>query len=113
MLTVENAANVYSDVMYESNNLRQSGKEYIPVSMINGYGEVVLTSQPDIATYLQVQECSVGNVYMAPYAFVKVEEVVTDEYETMVVVENNLYTADETSRVVGIAVDGNMIQILR
>lgn len=112
MLTVENAANIYSDVMYESNNLRQSGKEYIPVSMINGYGEVVLTSQPDIATYLQVQECSVGNVYMAPYAFVKVEEVATDEHETMVVVENNLYTADETSGVVGIAVDGISYRVL-
>lgn len=112
MLTVENAANIYSDVMYESHNLRQSGKEYIPVSMINGYGEVVLTSQPDIATYLQVHECAVGNIYMAPYAFVRVEEVVADEHETMVVVENNLYTADETSGVTDIVVDGNTYPVM-
>lgn len=111
MLNIENTANVYTDTIYESNNLRQAGEEYIPVSIINGYGEITLTSQPSAATYLEVYECSVGNIYMAPYEFVRVEDVTCDNGETIIVVDNNIYTADETSGVRGIVVDGKQYDV--
>ena len=91
--------------------MRQAGEEYIPVSIINGYGEITLTSQPLAATYLEVYECSVGNIYMAPYEFVRVEDVTCDNGETIIVVDNNIYTADETSGVRGIVVDGKQYDV--
>lgn len=112
MLNIENTANVYTDAMYESNNLRESGEEYIPISIINGYGEITLTSQPLLATYLEVYECSVGNIYMAPYAFVRAESVTADETATLILVANNAFTADETSGVTGIRVNGNQYNVL-
>ena len=111
MLNIENTANVYTDAMYESNNLRESGEEYIPISIINGYGEITLTSQPLLATYLEVYECSVGNIYMAPYAFVRAESVTADETATLILVANNAFTADETGGVTGIRVNGNQYNV--
>lgn len=63
MLNVENAANIYTDAVRESYNLRPEGREYIPVSVVDGYGEVLLTSQPDVATYLDVYECARAGEY--------------------------------------------------
>lgn len=111
MLKIVNTANVYTDQLYESNNLRESGEEYIPISVINGYGEITLTSQPVSSTYLEVYECSVGDIYMVPYAFVRVENVLSDEKETLILIDNNGYTADETSGVTAVVIDGKQYNV--
>lgn len=71
ILKVENTGTVYANggSFYESDYLRAKSNEYIPVPVINGYGELTLTSNPTRSTKLSIYrvECDCIFTVMSDY----------------------------------------------
>ncbi len=87
MVKVENTGTSYVDpryyqdtdvepLYYDSNYLRSSGKEQIPVNVVNGYGEATLTANPDRCCTLRIQETNCKALYTAAFDYVKAEDIV-------------------------------------
>lgn len=66
------------DVSYDSNYLRSSSVEYIPVTVRNGHGEVELSALPDGRFSLQVNAASCSTIYTVPFRYVEVYEVLEE-----------------------------------
>lgn len=48
---------------YELNYLRKQSAEYIPIPVVNGYGEVLLTAFPENTTYIALNSASCEAIY--------------------------------------------------
>lgn len=90
MLKVKNTGKCYSgNNYYETNYLRPEGAEYIPVTIVNGYGEVTLTSCPAQNTYLEIYNISCSNIYTAGYRFIEISKTMVEEdTEKIVLIPN-------------------------
>lgn len=75
-LKVENTGTHYVEPFYESNYLRSSSAEHIPVLVVNGYGEVTLTSNPEENTYLIMNEVKCERILTAYSDYVNVTSVI-------------------------------------
>lgn len=65
-LKVENTGAVMaSDGYFESNYLRSSGAEYVPMTVTNGYGELMLTACPSKSTTLNLKKVECNSIYTA------------------------------------------------
>lgn len=65
-LKVQNTGTIMAgDSYYEMNYLRPVSAEYIPVSVVNGYGEVTLTATPEKTVYLDLKEAKCDAIYTA------------------------------------------------
>ena len=75
MLKVENTGTVYAQkgAFYESDYLRSKSAEYIPIPVVNGYGEVTLTSNPIRSTKLRLNQAECDCIYtvMSDYIVLK------------------------------------------
>lgn len=79
MLRVENIGTIYAgDAWFESNYLRPAVKEYIPMPIINGYGEVLLSSQPQRNTVLILREISCDRIFTVMSDFVEISGASVD-----------------------------------
>ena len=80
MLHVENTGKVYaiSAASYESNYLRSDSSEYIPVRVVNGYGEVTITSVPEKSTFLQLNSYRCEAVYTVTSDYRSLVSIVDD-----------------------------------
>lgn len=81
-LKVENTGTIYAvgdsnkeDSFYESNFLRDASSEYIPIPIINGYGEVTLTANPEKSTYLELFDFECSKIYTVASDYVEVSEI--------------------------------------
>jgi hypothetical protein len=63
VLKVENTGNPEVDSYYESNYLRAQSAEYIPMQIVDGYGELTLTTQPQRRVYLDLKDVSCNKIY--------------------------------------------------
>lgn len=63
ILKVQNIVINASDIDYESNFLRPISKEFVPMTIQNGHGELVLTSTPDRTTMLKLNEATCTDIY--------------------------------------------------
>ena len=63
MLKVQNIAVNASEAHYESNYLRPNSKEFVPMTIENGHGELVLTSTPERTTNLKLNEATCTEIY--------------------------------------------------
>ena len=81
MIKVENTGTVYSQggSFYESNWLRAEAREYIPIPVINGYGEVTLSSAPQRNTVLNVNAISCNRIFTVTDNYIQVGGIGTDE----------------------------------
>lgn len=80
MLMVENTGTVYAagGSYYESNYLRSKSAEYIPVPVINGYGEVTLTSNPVRNTNLTLNRAECDCIYTVMSDYIVLQGVQPD-----------------------------------
>lgn len=58
-----------NDPAFESNYLRKESSEYIPMSIHNGYGELILTSQPEQCTNLNFKHAECKAIYTSFYTY--------------------------------------------
>ena len=81
MLKVENTGTVYaqSGSDYESDYLRAKSAEYIPVPVVNGYGEVTLTSNPVRSTNLTLNQAECDCIYTVMSDYVVLQGMNTEE----------------------------------
>lgn len=77
-LKIQNTGTLFSDSFFESNYLPKQSQEYIPIPIVNGYGEVTLSSCPGRNTYLELKDVSCSKVFSANYHYVEVINI-TDE----------------------------------
>ena len=80
ILKVENTGTVYAGGgrYYESNYLRSKSAEYIPVPIVNGYGEVTLTSNPVRSTNLTLKQADCDCIYTVMSDYIVIQDVWSD-----------------------------------
>lgn len=112
VLKVQNSGTQYAeDEYYEYNYLRNTGKEYIPVTIVDGYGEVTLTSLPDSSTYLELYAGSCDAIYNVMYNYIEVSSVKDSGTEIVVSTVNNKLNKDILKNVIGIVIGRDSYRI--
>lgn len=107
MLHTENTGTLFSENnYYESNNLRSSGAEYIPVRVIDGYGEITLTAFPEASTYLVLNEAACFDIYQVVFDYVEYNEIVEVDGELGFTVDDHIKNRKSLENVSGIMVAG-------
>lgn len=101
VLNVENTGTVYAGQgsYYESNYLRDKSAEYIPVPIIDGYGEVTLRANPKKSAYLELAKCSLNTVYTVTSDYLEVSEVKDGNILCIAISEKVQNAADNISAV--------------
>lgn len=95
MLKVQDTGKNYVDEYFDSNYLRPANAEYIPIRIVNGYGELILSSAPEESTYFELKEVSCNAIYTVAYDFVEVIGEDIDENGVFgVKIPKNAYTED-------------------
>lgn len=91
MLYVRNSGTTYtSDDFYDSNFLRSESKEYIPIQIVNGYGEATLGARPIIGTELAVNEVDCQRIFSCTFDYLEMKEIVEgNDGETIVKLKNS------------------------
>ena len=113
VLKVQNTGTQYAeDEYYEYNYLRNAGNEYIPVTVVDGYGEVTLTSLPDAATHLELYESSCDTIYNVIYDYVEASFVEDKGAEILVATADNKFNEDILKDIAGIMIEENVYQVL-
>ena len=70
-------------------NLPAQGEVQIPIQMINGYGEVTITSQPLDNTDLCIESASVNEVFDVIYNYIKVDSIQPADNESSIFITAN------------------------
>lgn len=96
MMRVENSGTVYTNAenaaSWESNYLRPVSKEYIPVTVVDGYGEVTLNSCPERDTNLELYAADCSEIFTVEFDYVRAYEVIDDENQATISVKKNART---------------------
>jgi len=74
-IKVQNTGILSADAYFESNYLRPTGAEYIPVPIVNGYGEVTITSNPKKETYLEIHNVECQKIYDVMYSYIEASAI--------------------------------------
>lgn len=73
MLYISEDKNSFSEIpFYGTNYLRSANAEYIPVTIVDGYGEILLSSLPKENTNLVISNASCQEIFTAPLDFVEI-----------------------------------------
>ena len=114
MLKVENSGRLYSKMgmFIESNYLRESSGEYIPVVIADGHGEVNLVACPVRSTYLNLKEYSCDTIFTVTSDYLEVSEAETDENGCVICVPYTRRAEDALKTAYGISYNGEEGKIL-
>lgn len=112
-LKVENTGTVYASQgsFFESNYLRSKSQEYIPVRVVNGYGEVTLTSEPVRSTYLQLNSASCNQIFTCTSDYLEILNVMNDDEKSVIYIENTAKNMNSLMSASEIDVQGNTTKI--
>lgn len=106
MLQVKNAENIYSEnIEMESNYLKNMSTEYIPITIVDGYGKIIITSRPENNTWIKLNEIKCDVIYPVTHQYIKVNEVVERDEELMLCVDNSAKNIDVLETAKKIKVD--------
>ena len=74
MLRIQNTGHIFAQGEdLEGNNLPDESREYTPVTVVNGYGEAIITSMPDDGnTILQLNDVYCSDIYTVSFNHVKI-----------------------------------------
>lgn len=98
---------------YEGTNIRSSGKEYIPISVIDGYGEVTLTSEPEKSTFLTIHDVRCEQIFGVQYQYLYINAVEESETEYMLCVAESNRNNNILQDISSIYLDEEPVEILR
>lgn len=91
MLHVANTGNVFCQYnAFETNYLRSESTEFVPVRVVDGYGEITLTSSPVASTQLILNDVKCSDIYSVVFDYVECSNIYQTEKETIVSVPNNI-----------------------
>lgn len=94
LLKVKNTGKIFADnpevvrENYDYNNLRAKGAEYIPVTIVDGYGEITLSGQPHKNVKLVIDEVKCENIFGVTYDYIEVNKIISEESISIIAVNN-------------------------
>ena len=74
---------------FESNWLRDTSAEFIPVQIIDGYGEILVSSEPNKQTILTIDDAKCNRIIKTPFLYVHVIGAYEDSNGLCFVVEKS------------------------
>lgn len=95
-LKLENTGIAYSQLGCEYNYLRSKSKEYIPVRIVNGYGEVTLSSAPQQNTILELNDYKCDGIYTVTGNYVEIKDLSVVDGKTEIMVQ---YTQENLDKI--------------
>lgn len=100
-LKVENTGYVHvaGGAWFESNFLRPVSAEYIPIPVVNGRGEVTLTSMPNLTTRLLVNDLKINCVYTVAADYVTVNDIEEHDGNSVILISNSQNNQDRIADV--------------
>lgn len=112
MLKVKNSGTYYTNELGdESNYLRASGAEYIPVTVVDGYGEVTLTSSPKRSTYLDIYAAKCSDIYTVTFDYVEAQAIADSEEISTVSIVKSAKTLDVLNGISGIVISDVLYEV--
>lgn len=110
LINVENTGNVYADNFkghsYDSNYLKPITSEYIPISIVDGYGEVTITSEPEKDTTLQLNSVSCERIFTVTADYVEINGIDFDERGSLVKINNENNNANVLAEIKALELQG-------
>lgn len=92
------------DGFYQSNYLRAAGTEFIPIQIVNGYGEVTLTAIPDESVELVIYEAHCSEIYQVMSDFIEVSVLKNTETEIIASVSDLARNQIDLQNITGIVI---------
>lgn len=91
LLYVESVETAYDNAnsKYMSNYLRPKTSEYIPIPIVNGYGEATITSKPEKNSVLQLNKVSCERIFTVNDDYVKIKDIEFDNNVSLIKTDNN------------------------
>lgn len=118
MLKVENTGTLYSDQgiepeanYFESNYLRKKSKEYVPVTVVDGYGEIKLTASPSSSCYLELKNVSCKAIYPVTFKYIEVKSLQDKKKVSILNINNDDKNRQILKRARGILINGQEYEI--
>lgn len=74
---------------YDKNYLQSSSKEFIPINVVNGYGEVTISSQPQAYTKLIINNITCNKIFRVDFDYLEIVNINTIGNNTFLIAENN------------------------
>ena len=90
MVKADNSGTAYAEqAAWECNYLRTENREHIPVTIADGYGEILLTSCPQKDTDMEVLGASCSEIFTVEFDYIKAEKIVDNGNQIVLSVERN------------------------
>ena len=61
--------------LFETNYLRSQSTEYLPIQIVNGYGEITLESEPKKDTFLTVEAAECQRIFTVPFEYIPIQSI--------------------------------------
>ena len=114
MVQVESSCidNNFEESYYESNYLRESSSEYIPIRVINGYGEVTIKSLPKTYTKISLEKIECRTIYTAPFAYAMITNSTDMGKNIKLGIDHDVRNRVKFENAKAVDLDGNVFPIL-
>lgn len=74
--------------IYDMNMLKGESSEYIPIHIVNGYGDYLITSEPSDDTFINVDSADVNCIYTYYRTYVAVNSVDSNDEKSVLTINN-------------------------
>lgn len=90
MLKIENTGTVYApSASHEMNYLRDSNKEYVPIVVVDGYGESTVTAMPSDSSCLLLHEAACEDIYQVTFDYIEASDMTDYEDKSVISVADS------------------------
>lgn len=111
-LQVRNTGVIYAEeASHETNFLRPQSKEYIPISVVNGYGEVTLSTAPQRSTYLEINNVDCKRILTCSSDYLEIADISVENQETVLLVDNTLKNRNALTGISAVEVQNQIYKI--
>ena len=111
-LKLENTGIAYSQLGREYNYLRSKSKEYIPVRIVNGYGEVTLSSEPQQNTILELNDYKCDGIYTVVGNYVEIKDLSVVDGKTEIMLQYTQENLDKTHDISNVEIQNQQGKVI-
>lgn len=112
LLRVRNTGQIYAQSEeHESNYLRSQSKEYIPIPIVNGYGEVTLSARPERSTYLEINYVACTRIFTCTSDYIEVAGITVGDQETVLRVHNTLKNRNALTEISAVEIQDHVYAV--
>lgn len=89
-----------------------ASKEYIPIPVVNGYGEVTISSNPVRNTYLQLNEAGGDRIFTCTSDYLEIVDISVQDGESIIRLANTQRNANSAASAIKVEIQGNTFEIV-